>query len=157
MVAGKLPKPSPARSRNMAAIRSKHTKPELLVRKLLHRAGFRYRLHQKKLPGTPDLAFRKWKAVIEVHGCFFHSHDCHFFRQPAGDSAAFWKEKLLVNAERDLRNAAATASLGWRRLIVWQCAVTGKTRLEQADLVKRVGEWLMGSESTGEIRGAELL
>lgn len=139
----------------MAAIRSANTGPEMIVRRLLHREGYRFRLHDRKLPGTPDLTLAKWNAVIEVHGCFFHLHDCHLFSQPSGDSADFWARKLETNAARDRRNANDLTALGKRRLIVWQCSVTGKTRLSHEELISRIGEWLRGSAATGEIRGSD--
>ena len=149
----RLLKPTPARSRNMAAIRSANTKPELIVRRLLHAAGFRYRLHRKKLPGKPDLTLRKWNALIEVHGCFFHAHDCHLVPKRPAKNADFWEKKLASNAERDRRNAEAAAAHRWRRLIIWQCAITGKARLDREELLTRISEWLHGSDTTGEIRG----
>lgn len=137
----------------MAAIRSANTRPEIIVRKLLHAAGFRYRLHRKDLPGKPDLTLAKWNALIEVHGCFFHAHDCHLVRNPPAENAEFWEKKLSGNAERDRRNAEAAEALGWRRLIIWQCAITGRTKLDPNDLRSRVSEWLRGRDTTAEIRG----
>jgi DNA mismatch endonuclease (patch repair protein) len=139
----------------MAAIRSTNTKPELIVRKLLHDAGFRYRLHRRDLPGTPDLALRKWNSLIEVHGCFFHAHGCHSVRKPPSENAEFWAKKLSGNAARDRRNAEAVAALGWRRLVIWQCAITGKSRMKQNDLLDRIADWLRGTDITGEIRGSD--
>lgn len=139
----------------MAAIRSADTRPELIVRRLLHGAGFRYRLHRRDLPGTPDLALPKWNALIEVHGCFFHAHDCHLVRKRPADNAEFWENKLGGNAERDRRNAEAAAALGWRRLVIWQCAITGKARLDRGDLLSRISDWLGGSDVSGEIRGSD--
>ena len=138
----------------MAAIRDRNTKPERIVRRLLHAAGFRFRLHRKDLPGKPDLTLTKWNAVIEVHGCFFHAHDCHLFKPPS-NNAGFWADKLGGNVERDRRNARAIAELGMRRLVVWQCAITGKTRLDPDNLSARITGWLAGSELTGEIRGSD--
>jgi DNA mismatch endonuclease (patch repair protein) len=139
----------------MAAIRSADTQPEMIVRRLLHRAGFRYRLHRKDLPGKPDLTLKKWKAVIQVHGCFFHAHGCHMVRRPPSDNAEFWTEKLSGNAARDLRNAEAIAVLGWRQLVVWQCAITGKSRLARTDLLDIIADWLWGTDISGEIRGSD--
>ena len=153
--AARLRKPTPARSRNMAAIRSANTKPEMIVRSLLHNAGFRYRLHRRDLPGKPDLTLRKWNAVIEVHGCFFHAHDCHLVRKPPAENAEFWADKLDANTSRDRRNAEQVAALGWRRLVVWQCAITGKRRLDRSDLLSRIAAWLRGSDGSGDIRGSD--
>ena len=139
----------------MAAIRSANTRPEIIVRKLLHAAGFRYRLHRRDLPGKPDLTLAKWNALIEVHGCFFHAHDCHLVRKPPAANAEFWEKKLGGNAERDRKNSEAAEALGWRRLIIWQCAITGRTRLDPNDLRSRISEWLRGSDITGEIRGSD--
>jgi DNA mismatch endonuclease (patch repair protein) len=139
----------------MAAIRSTNTKPELIVRRLLHAAGFRYRLHRKDLPGKPDLTLPRWNALIEVHGCFFHAHDCHLVRKPPAENAEFWHQKLGGNAERDRRNAEAAAALGWRKLVIWQCAITGRTRLDATDLRSLISDWLRGSDTTGEIRGSD--
>lgn len=137
----------------MAAIRSANTRPEIIVRKLLHATGFRYRLHRGDLPGKPDLTLAKWNALIEVHGCFFHSHDCHLVKKRPAANAEFWEKKLAGNAERDRRNAKAAAARGWRRLVIWQCAITGRTRLDPNDLGSRMSDWLRGSDITGEIRG----
>lgn len=139
----------------MAAIRSTNTRPELIVRRLLHAAGFRYGLHRRNLPGKPDLTLPKWNALIEVHGCFFHAHDCHLVKKPPSENAQFWEQKLSGNAERDRRNAEAVATLGWRRLVIWQCAITGRTRLDTDDLRSRISDWLRGSDTTGEIRGSD--
>jgi DNA mismatch endonuclease, patch repair protein len=139
----------------MAAIRSTNTKPELIVRKLLHAAGFRYRLHRGDLPGKPDLTLPKWNALIEVHGCFFHAHDCHLVKKPPSENAKFWQQKLAGNAERDRRNAEAAAALQWRRLVIWQCAITGRTRLDPGELRSRITDWLRGSDTTGEICGSD--
>jgi DNA mismatch endonuclease (patch repair protein) len=139
----------------MAAIRSRDTKPEMIVRRLLHAAGLRYRLHRKDLPGKPDLTLKKWNAVIEVQGCFFHAHDCHLCKKLPAANAEFWSAKLAGNVERDRRNAGAIAGLGIRRLVVWQCALTGKTRLGPNDLSAQLVSWLSGSDLTGEIRGTD--
>ena len=139
----------------MAAIRSANTKPEMIVRQLLHSAGFRYRLHRRDLPGKPHLTLKKWNALIEVHGCFFHAHDCHLVKRPPSDNAEFWANKLSENAARDRRTAEDVAALGWRRLVVWQCAMTGKTRLDRDELLRRIEDWLRNSESSGEIHGSD--
>ena len=138
----------------MAAIGPKNTKPELIVRRLLYAAGFRYRLHRKDLPGRPDIYLAKHRAVIEVHGCFWHSHDCHLFKLPK-DNAEWWAEKLGKTQERDARNRSAVAACGLRRLVVWQCAVTGRTRLPPHELQQQLMDWLCASEQQGEITGSK--
>lgn len=114
------------RSEVMSRIRSKNTRPELFVRKLLFSDGFRYRLHVKKLPGCPDLVFAKYRTVIFVHGCFWHSHlNCRKATKPS-DHASYWAEKLRHNKERDLRTKTELLNSGWRVLIVWECACKKK-------------------------------
>jgi DNA mismatch endonuclease (patch repair protein) len=109
------------RSRMMAGIQGKNTKPELLVRKYLHSRGLRFRLHAKELPGKPDLVFPKYKAVVFVHGCFWHSHPrCKFATVPA-TNIEFWKQKLDANRERDQRDKRRLKTRGWRVLTVWEC------------------------------------
>jgi len=109
------------RSRMMSGIRGKNTKPEILLRKLLHAKGFRFRLHAK-LPGKPDLVLPKWNAVIFIHGCFWHRHECAIFKWPK-TRQDFWREKLSGNAERDTRNVAALLEAGWRVGVVWECSL----------------------------------
>lgn len=112
---------SATRSRMMAGIRGKDTKPELLVRSYLHRAGLRYRLHAKDLPGKPDVVLPKYRTVVFVHGCFWHSHPrCKYAVLPASN-VDFWKQKLDRNRERDRRNKSDLKALGWRVLTVWEC------------------------------------
>lgn len=139
----------------MAKIRSRDTTPELQIRRLLHAAGLRFRLHRRDLPGTPDIVLPKYKAVVDVRGCYWHAHDCHLFRQPA-QNAEFWKRKLTDNLERDLRNDDALAGLGWRQLIVWECALKGRSRLEPQQLRSDVLNWLNIGSARAEIRGDEI-
>jgi DNA mismatch endonuclease, patch repair protein len=108
------------RSRMMAGIKSKNTKPEIIVRKALHAAGFRFRLHDKKLPGKPDIVLPKYKAVVFVHGCFWHGHNCAKFRMPKSNKK-FWREKLIANAKRDAWSCKQLKSQKWRVLKVWEC------------------------------------
>jgi DNA mismatch endonuclease, patch repair protein len=111
------------RSRMMAGIKGKNTKPELAVRKLIHGMGFRYRLHRKDLPGSPDLVFQRLKKVIFVHGCFWHRHPgCRFAYTPKSN-AQFWLDKLEGNIRRDGQAVMALDALGWQVLIVWECEV----------------------------------
>lgn len=105
----------------MAAIRSKHTKPELAVRSLLRQMGFRYRLHGKNLPGKPDLVITEKRMAIFVHGCFWHMHRCRFGRVIPVTNAKFWSVKRLGNVQRDRKNLRALKSAGWRVLTLWEC------------------------------------
>lgn len=109
------------RSRNMAAIRGRDTKPEMIVRRLVHRLGYRFRLHRRDLPGRPDLVLPRHRAVIFVHGCFWHQHDCRYGRVVPATRPEFWKKKRDENAARDSRNVAALRSDGWRVSVVWEC------------------------------------
>jgi DNA mismatch endonuclease (patch repair protein) len=108
------------RSANMRAIRSEDMQPELDVRSLVHRLGYRFRLHRKDLPGKPDLAFGPRRKVIFVHGCFWHSHDCSIAHAPKSNQT-YWGPKLKRNKERDQRNIQALEAKGWRALVIWEC------------------------------------
>ena len=121
---------SAKRSLNMAAVRSKNTEPELVVRKLIYGMGYRYRLHWKKLPGKPDLVFPGKRKVIFVHGCFWHGHDCIRGRLPS-TNLDFWQQKIEKNKERDLQVRDQLESEGWNILTIWQC------RLKNADEIKQ--------------------
>ncbi|WP_046667067.1 very short patch repair endonuclease [Neorhizobium galegae] len=128
-----------ARSRMMAMVKSKNTMPELWLRHGLHAMGFRYRIHVNGLPGKPDIVFPGRKAVIFVNGCFWHGHDCPKGRLPK-TRKEFWCQKIASNKERDERNIRALASLGWRALIIWECATRDSSILEYSR------SWLNGSE-----------
>jgi len=140
------------RSKNMAAVSGKNTKPELMIRKALHRLGFRYRLHDRKLPGKPDLVLPKYKAVIFVNGCFWHRHDCHLFKWPS-TRKEFWREKIEGNKTRDIEAVKQLRSAGWRVLTVWECALKGKGRLPEDILISKVSSWIMGGSNESEIHG----
>jgi DNA mismatch endonuclease, patch repair protein len=111
------------RSRMMSGIRGKDTKPEMIVRRALHKAGFRYRLHDKKLPGKPDIVLPKYKTVIFVHGCFWHGHMCSKFRWPK-TREAWWREKIEGNINRNNHVVAELEELGWKTSIIWECELT---------------------------------
>ncbi|MGY0504457.1 very short patch repair endonuclease [Luteimonas sp. e5] len=129
------------RSRMMSGIRGKNTKPELVVRKHLHRAGLRFRLHAG-LPGRPDLVFPKYRAVVFVHGCFWHRHSgCRYATTPA-NNALFWQEKFEANVQRDVRVTRQLQDAGWRVLVVWSC------RTSAAELDQLVAE-IRGSHHEG--------
>lgn len=143
---------SATRSRMMAGIRGQNTQPELLIRKLLHAQGFRYRLHYKSLPGRPDLVFPSRKAVILVNGCFWHGHDCRLFKWPA-TRKQFWKEKISSNVERDARNRVKYQASGWRTLIIWECALKGRTAWPIEVVIDWAAQWLLHEIGDIEIRG----
>jgi DNA mismatch endonuclease (patch repair protein) len=136
----------------MAAIRGSHTKPELIVRKALHAAGLRYRLHVRGLPGTPDMVFSKHQAVVFINGCFWHLHDCHLFKWPS-TRTDFWEKKLHRNAANDEAAIKALRSDGWRIAIVWECALKGKTRLDQTEAMQLLVDWIKSSVEMLVIEG----
>lgn len=109
------------RSFNMSRIRNRNTRPEMVVRSLVHRMGYRYRLHRKDLPGKPDLVFPSRRKIIFVHGCFFHMHDCRYGNVTPKQNAEFWRVKRLSNVKRDRLNVAALEQAGWKVLVVWEC------------------------------------
>lgn len=143
---------SAKRKEMMSGIRGKNTRPELTVRRALHRMGFRFRLHAKDLPGKPDLVFPKHQAVIFVNGCFWHGHECHMFKWP-NTRPEFWKAKIIGNIDRDRRNRRLLEEAGWRVCIVWECALKGKRRQDADDLFLRVGGWLNSSIHDLQISG----
>ena len=116
----------------MARVRHRDTKPEMVVRRLVHLMGFRYRLHQTNLPGSPDLVLARLRSIIFVHGCFWHRHPdqtCNLARMPKS-RLDFWKPKLEGNRERDLRNQSELEAMGWRYLIVWECELRHREQLK---------------------------
>lgn len=124
------PATSAQRSAMMARVRGKNSKPELTVRKALHAAGFRFRLHRRDLPGTPDLALPSLGTVVFVHGCFWHGHDCRKGRTRPASNVAFWNAKLDRNRDRDAEAVVALERRGWQVEIVWECeAATGIAHL----------------------------
>ena len=125
------------RSYNMSMIRSKNTKPELIVRSIVHRMGYRFRLHQKNLPGKPDLVLSRHRKVIFVHGCFWHRHNCRFGKVIPKTRKQFWEKKRTGNKERDKRNRRKLKKLGWGVLVVWECQIK-KTDM----LIKRIVDFL---------------
>ena len=118
------------RRRNMAAIKQKDTKPELRVRRLIHRQGYRYRLHVKGLPGRPDLVFQRRQKVVFVHGCFWHMHDCRYGAVQPKTNAEFWRKKREANVVRDDRDVASLQAAGWHVLVVWECETKDVSQLE---------------------------
>ena len=136
----------------MAGIRGRDTKPELAIRSALHRQGFRFRLHRKDLPGKPDMVFARYNAVIFVHGCFWHGHNCNLFKWPR-TREKFWQEKITSNIERDRRQKAALLDNGWRVATIWECALKGRARLPFEIIVCNCAAWLSSEEDSLEIAG----
>ena len=136
------------RSEMMSRIGTRNTAPELVVRRGLHRLGFRFRLHRKDLPGRPDVVLPRHHAVIFVHGCFWHGHEgCPYFRLPKTNTD-FWKAKIVRNVERDAEIVARLVAQGWRVLTVWECMTRGQTR----EIVSgKIAGWLQGPHAVGEL------
>lgn len=127
------------RSEIMSKVRSKNTTPELIVRKFLHNAGFRFRLHDKTLPGTPDIKLVKYKTIIQINGCFWHGHKACKAKTRPSTNYEFWKAKIEKNAERDKRNNKLLTSFGWRVIIIWECELrTSKRLLTFNDLLCKI-------------------
>lgn len=124
------------RSYNMSRIRSKDTKPEILVRKYLHKNGFRYRLYDRSLPGTPDIVLPKYRKVIFIHGCFWHGHEgCKYFKMPE-TRQEWWKQKINRNKEKDFENYIDLDKNGWDVLIIWECELKKYSRQDYLDKIK---------------------
>ena len=115
----------------MSRIRNRDTRPEMVVRSLVHGMGFRFRLHKKNLPGKPDLVLVRHRKIINVHGCFFHMHNCKYGSVTPKTNPEFWKTKRLSNVERDRRNKAALKAAGWEVLVVWECETRAADRLSK--------------------------
>lgn len=125
------------RRRTMQAVRSKDTKPEIIVRRLASQLGYRYRLHRKDLPGKPDLAFIGRRKVVFVHGCFWHGHDCTRGNRTPKTNTIYWRAKIARNRERDAANAAKLKTNGWAALIIWECELRN-----EASVAKRLRQFL---------------
>lgn len=138
------------RSRIMALVGRRDTGPEMRLRLALHRMGFRYRLHDKRLPGSPDIVFPKFGAVVFVHGCFWHSHGCRYSTKPA-TRQKFWQDKFAANRKRDTRKTNELKVNGWRVLVVWECALKARDEAIFQRTVDSVANWLTSTEVCGEI------
>ena len=136
----------------MSRVRSRDTAPELMVRRGLHARGLRFRLHRDDLPGRPDLVFPKFGAVIFVHGCFWHGHDCPLFRWPQ-TRRKFWHEKISKNQERDQLALSCLADQEWRVLTVWECALRGGGRYPVGDVMRRCHDFLLDPARHVEVVG----
>jgi DNA mismatch endonuclease (patch repair protein) len=131
------------RSRMMRSIRAVDTRPEKLVRSALHGAGFRFRLHSRKLPGSPDLVLKKFKALIFVHGCFWHRHEGCAASTTPSSNAEFWTKKFKSNVSRDLKNKEQAAKLGWRIATVWECRLK---KMSREEIAQKLGAWLRSKD-----------
>lgn len=138
----------------MSGIRGTNTKPELAIRRGLHRLGFRYRVHVGRLPGKPDIVLPRYRAVVLVHGCFWHGHDCPLFKWPKSRDA-FWRDKIEGNKVRDAKSEQALRESGWRVLRIWECALKGRRNLGVENVVAAAANWLTSDLPFGEIRGAD--
>jgi DNA mismatch endonuclease (patch repair protein) len=138
------------RSRIMSRVGQKNTGAEMILRKALHRLGLRYRLHDRRLPGSPDLVFPRFRAAVFVNGCYWHSHGCYRSTVPKS-AQEFWNEKFRANRARDERNVSLLREAGWRVLTVWECAVRGKTARPNVGLT--VQSWLHSRSGLSEISG----
>jgi len=133
------------RSRIMASVGQKDTKPEIALRRELHRIGFRYLVNDKRLPGSPDLVFPKYRAVIFVHGCFWHRHGCKYSTTPKSRKK-FWENKFLANKIRDKNKLYILRKSGWRIKVVWECKLKGNKHKTQI-YVLRLSKWLLNDAS----------
>lgn len=145
---------TPAQRRlNMSRIRGRDTKPEMVIRRGLHARGLRFRLHDRSLPGRPDLVFPRHHAVVFVHGCFWHAHGCPLSKLPA-TREDFWRQKLQANAARDRNAIARLHAAGWRVLVVWECALRGAGRSEVPAVLDRAAAFLRGGDPHMELAGS---
>lgn len=141
------------RSKNMAAIKSKNTKPELLIAEALKSRGFVFQIHDKTLPGRPDFVMLEYRAVIFVHGCFWHGHDdCHLFKWPESRTE-FWKKKITGNVERDKKNIKALQREGWWVLEIWECSIKGRNKMPFDELVNKIEHWVLYEMKSKSLRG----
>ena len=140
------------RSQMMASIKGKNTKPEIAIRKALHRMGFRYKLHDKTLPGTPDLVFPKYKAVLFIHGCFWHGHNCNLFKLPS-TRPDFWMDKITRNQYVDQKNISDLNYRNWRTATIWECSIRKNAKYDVSEVIKIFTQWLVSDKKIFEIRG----
>lgn len=145
---------SETRSRIMRAVPQKNTKPELLLRRALHKLGLRFRVNVARLPGTPDIVLPKYNTVIFVHGCYWHRHGCDKSTTPKSN-ANFWERKFSSNRQRDTKNVKELRQLGWRVMTVWECEMVGKRSRSSLLVAKCVRAWLQTKQTTGELPSQE--
>jgi len=129
------------RSFNMSRVRGQNTAPELKVRRGLHALGLRFRLHSRELPGRPDLVLQRFRTAVFVHGCFWHGHKCHLSVMPA-TRQVFWRQKIEGNIARDQAALVALHAAGWRVVVIWECALRGKARLEDQEFLENTASFI---------------
>lgn len=135
----------------MSGIKGKNTKPELIIRSMLHKKGFRFRIHNSKLPSKPDIVLKKYRAVILIHGCFWHRHQCRIFKWPQTNQE-FWEIKINKNYENDIKKMNELHEMGWRICIIWECAIKGAGKdLER--VISDVTSWIRSENNFMEIAG----
>jgi len=137
---------------NMSRIRGKDTKPEMQLRRGLHAAGLRFRLHAPELPGRPDIVLPRYHAAILIHGCFWHGHDCRLFKMPA-TRREFWEKKISGNRARDERCAEALHRAGWRVMTVWECSVKGPARRPLDEVIGSCVAFIRGDAPIAQVAG----
>lgn len=140
------------RSRMMAGIRGKNTKPELLIRGALFKQGFRFRKHVASMAGAPDIVLPKHRAVVFVNGCFWHRHTCHLFKWPSSN-VPFWRQKIDRNVVVNRTAIRALRSAGWRVFVVWECALKGRSRKPLDAVIASICNWLLSERKHGQIAG----
>ena len=138
------------RSRMMSGIKSKNTKPEVLIRSLLHKKGFRFRIHSNELPGKPDIVLKKYNAVVFINGCFWHGHNCHLFKWPK-TRRKFWEDKINNNKSHDKAVFYNLRMLNWRICLIWECSIK-YSKSPVNDVIKQIDEWLKSDNVFLEIR-----
>jgi DNA mismatch endonuclease (patch repair protein) len=137
----------------MSGIRGKNTRPEIVVRKGLFAMGFRFRLHSPDLPGKPDIVLPKYRTAIFINGCFWHGHDCPLFKWPS-TRPGFWRAKIDGNRINDGKKQRMLQESGWRVLNVWECSMKGPGSRPADAVIREIAEWIRGTASQGELRGA---
>lgn len=137
----------------MAGIGPKNSAPEIIIRKALHSAGFRFRLHDKRYPGRPDIVLPKYRVIINVNGCFWHGHGCYLFKLPA-TRTDFWEEKIRQNRQRDDKNLIALMEAGWRVCKLWECSLKGSVHRKFLPVtISAISDWIRGESVYIEISG----
>lgn len=133
------------RSKIMSSVRAKNTRPELLIRSALFKLGFRFRIHSSRLPGCPDIVLPKHRAVILIHGCFWHGHTCKAGKLPSSNKE-FWEDKIAKNQERDRKVISALKELGWKILTVWECSLKGRSKKPFDLLIDEIVDWIQNKD-----------